>query len=107
MPRGTANTSNAQIRKESSARASKEVQTAEADRLLNDPAFQRGFDNVRDGCVALLENLQHDGSEGTDEYEREICRTLRTLSRLKRTIALGVQGQKLRLADFRPHKDED
>lgn len=107
MARGNANTRNAHVRKDSSARVSSEVQTAEADRLLNDPAFQRGFDNVRDGCVALLENLQHDGSEATDDYEREICRTLRTLSRLKRTISIGVQGHQLRLADFKPRKDEE
>lgn len=98
---------NAHVRTASAKRQSPEVQTDEARRLLDDPAFQRGFNNVREGCVSLLENLQHDGSEATDAYEREICRTLRTMSRLKRTISLGIQGQELRLADFKPRKKED
>lgn len=100
-------TKNAHVRGESSARGSNEVQTADAERLLKDPAFQRGFDNLRNACVDMLENLQHDGSEATDACEREICRTLRTLSRLKRNISLGVQGHQLRLADFQPGYKED
>ena len=96
-----ANTGNAHVRSQSTVRQSKEVQADEAQRLLDDPAFQRGFDNVRNGCIALLENMQHDGSAAMHDYEQEICRTLRTLARLRRTIAIGVQGQTLRLADFR------
>ena len=98
---------NAHVRTASTKRRSDEVLSDEARRLLDDPAFQRGFDNVREGCVSLLENLQHDGSEATDRYEREICRTLRTMSRLKRVITIGVQGQQLRLADFKPQDKEE
>ena len=107
MARGKANTGNAHIRPESSVRASTEVQAADAERLLNDPAFQRAFGTVRDSCVDLLEQLQHDGSESMDEYEREICRTLRTMTRIKRVLSISVQGQRLRLADFQPEKNKD
>ena len=102
-----ANTRNAHVRKASTKRRSDEVTSEEAKRLLDDPAFQRGFENVRGGLIRLLEEMQHDGSPEMDKYEREIARTLRTLARLKRTIALGVQGQQLRLADFKPQKQED
>jgi hypothetical protein len=102
-----ANTRNAHVRKASSKRRSDEVTSEEAKRLLDDPAFQRGFENVRNGLIRLLEEMQHDGSTEMKRYEREITRSLRTLNRLKRTIALGVQGQQLRLADFKPQKPED
>ena len=93
---------NAQIRKDSDQRQSRETIAAEADRLLNDPAFQRGYKAVREGIIGQLEAIQHDGSESMEDYERELCRSLRTLHRVRRAIAIGVQGQQLREADFRP-----
>lgn len=99
------NTRNAHIRKDTK-RASPDVQAEEAQRLLDDPAFIRGFDSVREGCINALENIKHDGQPETDDYEREICRTLRTLGSVKRAIAMGVQGQKLRLAEFKPVESE-
>lgn len=97
-----ANTSNAHVRRGASKRQSPDVQADEAKRLLDDPAFIRGFEAVHEGLINEISNLKHDGQEATDDYERELCRTLRTLNSVKRAIALGVQGQKLRLADFRP-----
>jgi len=97
-----ANTSNAHLRRGTSKRQSPDVQAEEAERLLNDPAFIRGFEAVHEGLINEIRNLKHDGQEVTDNYERELCRTLRTLGSVKRAIALGVQGQKLRLADFSP-----
>ena len=92
---------NAHIRgKTTSKRQSPDVQADEAQRLLNDPAFERGFEAVREGVINELVNLKHDGQEATDNYERELCRTLRTLQSVKRAIAIGVQGQTLRLAEF-------
>lgn len=99
-------TSNAHIRKGSSKRESPELQAGEAQRLLDDPAFIRGFDAVREGCIHELEGIKHDGTEMLDDYEREICRTLRTLKSVKRAIALGIQGQKLRLAEFKSQEPE-
>ncbi len=94
-------TKNAHIRK-GGRRQAPEVLADEAQRLLDDPAFVRGFDTVRESMVRAITEFKHDGSPEADAYERECCRTLRTLTSLKRAIALGVQGQKLRLADFRP-----
>jgi hypothetical protein len=99
-------TSNAQIRKESSKRKSPDAAANEAQRLLDDPAFIRGFDAVREGVLNELEAIKHDGQTETDDYERELCRTLRTLKSVRRAIALGVQGQKLRLAEFRAGEPE-
>lgn len=98
-------TSNAQIRK-GGRRQAPDVQAEEAQRLLDDPAFIRGFDAVREGVINELEAIKHDGQPQTDDYERELCRTLRTLNSVKRAIALGVQGQQLRLAEFRPVEPE-
>lgn len=106
MRKAQVNKSNAQVRK--GKRESPDVQANDAQRLLDDPAFQRGFDAVREGMVNEIVNLKHDGQPETDHYERELCRTLRTLNSLRRALVLGVQGQKLRLADFRsasPEKD--
>lgn len=99
-------TGNAHIRK-GTRRQDPDVLASEAQRLLDDPAFQRAFDAVREGLIHELEAIKHDGSEETDDYEREVCRTLRTLGSVKRAIALGVQGHKLRLADFRPVEQKD
>lgn len=99
-------TGNAHVRKRTGKREQPDQQAAEAQRLLDDPAFQRGFDAVRDGLINELEAIKHDGSSAIDDYERELCRTLRTLRSVKRAISLGVQGQKLRLAEFRPVEPE-
>lgn len=94
-------TRNAHVRK-GSRRDSPEVVADEAKRILDDPAFIRGFDAVRNGVIAEIENIKHDGQEATENYELELCRTLRNLKAVKRAIAMGVQGQTLRMADFRP-----
>lgn len=104
-----ANTKNAQIRtgETTSRRQDKDIQAEEAKRILDDPAFIRGYTSVRDGLINAIENHKSDGSTDSDQYERELCRSLRTLGALKRSIALGVQGQALRLANFQSKKDED
>lgn len=102
MARGkNADTANAHVRK-TSQREAPDVVADEAQRLLDDPAFVRGFDAVRNGVIKEIENLKHDGQQATTDYELELCRTLRTLTGIRRAIALGIQGQKLRLAAFRP-----
>ena len=105
-----ADTHNAYVRPEGSKRReSGEVKANDAQRLLNDPAYVAGFNRVRDALIRELENLKHDGTSETDAYEREICRTLRTLNSTKRAMSLGIQGQELRNADFKsraPEPDE-
>lgn len=84
-----------------------DVKAAEAQRLLDDPAFVRAREVVREGLLTELEAIKHDGQSETDAYEREICRALRTLKSVTRAIQMTVQGQKLRLADFRPQAAEE
>lgn len=105
MTRGKADTDNAQIRK-TTRREAPDVKAEEAQRLLDDPAFIRGFDAVRNGVIKEIENLKHDGQPETENYELELCRTLRNLKAIKRSISLGIQGQKLRLAAFKPSGPE-
>ena len=99
-------TRNAHIRKEESKRQSKEVLANEAKRLLTDPAYVRGFDLVRAGLIRELEIAKPDGSPEFENWEREICRALRTLISTKRAMSAGVQGQTLREAGFRASDPE-
>ncbi len=91
---------NAHVRSRIPRREEPDVQANEAQRLLDDPAFKRAFSVVKDAMVREIINFKHDGSDQADDYERECCRTLRTLNSLRRALALGVQGQELRLKDF-------
>jgi hypothetical protein len=102
-------TKNAHVRPEKSKRQATDVQANEAKRLLNDPAYMRGFDMVRDGLIHSLEQFKHSGSKEDDDWEREVCRSLRTLISTRRAMSAGVQGQILREAGFRavaPDSDE-
>ncbi len=99
-------TSNAHVRKPGTARQSPDVQASEAQRLLEDPAFRRAFSAVHEGMVNAILNFKHDGSKEADNFERECCRSLRTLQSLKRALAMGAQGQKLRLAEYKPIEPE-
>jgi hypothetical protein len=99
--------SNAHVRKNStSKRESPEVVADEAKRLLDDPAFKRGTELVREGLVRELENFKHDGSPEHEDFEREICRSLRSLRSVRHAIAACVQGQTLREAGYRPVEPE-
>ena len=98
---------NAHIRRGGSKRESMEVKADEAKRLLDDPAFQRAYDAVREGLVNALAELRHDGQPETDAFERELCRSLRTLSSMRRAIALAVQKHKLSLVDFQRLGDNE
>ena len=93
-------TENAQLRS-TLQRGSEDAKAAEAQRFLDDPAYKRALDAVREGLVNALENIKHDGQAETDAMEREICRSLRTLNSVNRALHLAGQGHKLRLADFK------
>jgi hypothetical protein len=99
-------TRNAHVRPEKSTRQATDVQANEAQRLLNDPAYIRGFDMVRDGLIRSLEQFKHGGSKEDDDWEREVCRSLRTLISTRRAMSAGVQGQQLREAGYRAHDPE-
>lgn len=100
------NTQNAHVRT-GGVRQSPDVLADEARRLLDDPAFIRGYEAVREGLISEIENIKHDGQPETQDYELELCRTLRALKSVRRAIALGVQGQKLRLADYRSQAPQE
>lgn len=105
-------TSNAHVRE--GARQKPDKLAADAERLVNDPAFLRAYNAVRDELVRRIESFQPSFGEGTshenDAYERELCRSLRTLSRLRTAIGGAPMLQLLREAGFRPkqpEKDDD
>lgn len=96
---------NAHIREEVKA-PDTAVVAEQAHRLLDDPAFVKAFDSVRGECIRQIEGLINDGSPETDEIEREICRTLRTLGGVKRALSISTQGQTLRDHHFGPRLAE-
>ena len=107
MPRP--DTTNAHIRQ--SAPQSKREATPsqfafDADRLLNDPAFIRVMELTEESILHLIVSSQHDGSAAFEAAEREMCRTLRTLRSLKRVLSKTLQGEQLRLADFKSSEPE-
>lgn len=91
---------NAHVRSNADDAANPESVSEEAKRLLDDPAFNRAFDAVYGAMVREISEIRHDGSGEMDAYERECCRTLRTLSKIKKAISLSFNTQTLRLADF-------
>ena len=99
------NPNNAHVRGESKRQAVETI-AADADRLLNDPAFIQGFDGLKNDIVKLIESTVPDGSPECENAEREMCRTLRTMSNLRRRIGASVQNQTLRLADFKSIEPE-
>lgn len=103
MPR--VDTKNAHVREPKRDEKSKAPtqETLDADRLFNDPAFVRSMTMMERGIVDLIVNTPHDGSPEADAAEREMCRSLRTLKRLPTVMTKLLQGQQLRLADFRAH----
>lgn len=88
-------------------RESPDTVAADAKRLLDDPAFQRAFETAKESLVTALENHKPNGTAEQDEIERELCRTLRTLKMVPNILSRTVQGQQLRLADFRPSASGD
>lgn len=96
---------NAHVRKPGrgqSQRDNPDTVAAEAAQLLDTPAFSRAYDGVRDALIKEIEDLQVDGGKADDDYERELCRSLRALKSVKRMLVVTVQGQQLRLAQGGP-----
>lgn len=101
-------TKNAHVRRgsEKPQRGERSQALLDAERLMEDPAFQNAVSDMEHAIVSLIVETQHDGSPEADAAEREMCRSLRTLKRLPRLLQRKLQGEQLRLADFRPHDPE-
>jgi len=95
---------NAHIRK--TKRADSGVKAEQALRLLDDPAFQDAVEKVRREFTDALSDVNPEefNMERDAAFERELCRSLRTLNRVVRAVCLAYNGQKLRLAEFRPNR---
>lgn len=94
-----ADTSNAQVRR-GRRNDDRSKTAAEAQRLLDDPAFERAHSLAREQIIDHIESLPASGHAEDIELERELCRVLRALKGVKRVLITTVQGEKLRLADF-------
>lgn len=83
-----ADTENAHIRQ--GRRDAPDVAAEDSKRLLEDPAFIRAYDRVRDGLIHEIESFKATGSEDDAEYLLEVCRTLRTLKTVRRALSSTV-----------------
>jgi len=92
-------------------RRAPDVEADEARRILDDPAFIRGHDRLRNELIRRIEEFKSGGTGEDEEYQLELCRSLRTLKSLRQMIGATIQGQTLREAGFRPRnpdtQDED
>lgn len=80
----------------SSKRDHIDTQAADIERLLNDPAFIRVYDMVEKRILEALMNNKHDGSPEFENFERELCRQLRTMKSLKSVMMAISAGRSLR-----------
>ena len=99
------NLDNAHVRR--GRRDAPDAAAADAERLLEDPAFKRAYNAVRDGLVAEIEGFKATGSEADEAYLLEVCRSLRVLKALRRAIGAADHRQALREAGFRSGVKDD
>ena len=97
---------NAHIRKPQTSGEDQSIAADDARRLLQDPAFVRGHERLRDELIRIIEDGKDDGSVQFEEQMLETCRTLRTLKSLRRMIGATIQGAELREAGFKPRSPE-
>lgn len=101
---------NAHIRS-TSRRQSSEVKAEGANRILNDPAFTESFTDLRENIIKAIENSEvYDGSPESENYLLEQCRHLVVLKNIKGMMTRRIQGERLRVAEFKPktpEKDND
>lgn len=74
-----------------------DVRANDAQRAQTDPAVMRQWDVMREEVIAQLE-ITPNGTPEDIEHERELCRTLRTIKRMRTGLALIPQRQKLKEA---------
>lgn len=70
-------------------------------RLLAEPLIGEAFDRYEQALVDELASRQHDGSDAFEDWERELCRTIRTIRRFRYGLNKVPQLDDLRNADFR------
>lgn len=103
-----ADTGNAHVRPEAQTKDAESQQLAAAVmRLGNDPDFRRVIEKMRSETVRLIENIQTDGAPETEQYERELCRTLRTLHAFPRLFVKVEANERLKASDFGAETGEE
>lgn len=67
----------------------------DAERALSDPAIQRAFDKLEAGLVDMIVNIRYNDVKSYNAYEDEVCRTLRTVHRLRASLYLPEQMKQI------------
>lgn len=80
------------------ARNSVRIEAEDAKQLLESPAYKRMIIAAERSLMAEIVNLKHDGTKEADDQERELCRELRTFTRIKATLLQQSAGARFRAA---------
>lgn len=75
-------------------------------RALADPVIQAQLDQMRETIVHQIETTPPDGTPESIEVELELCRTLRTLKRMRSGMVVISQIDELRAAGYRSKAPE-
>lgn len=98
---------NAHVRKGRKDAPDFSAEAEEAQRLLDDPAFQRAYHRVRDGLIGEIERYRSQGQPEDDAYLLEVCRSLRTLHGLRKAIGAADHRAALKAANYRSQLREE
>ena len=91
--------SNAQVRSPHLRRNDPDVRANDVRRVLADPAVLREFDQMEREIIEQI-CVAPNGRPEDDERERELCRTLRTIKRLRGGLSMTPQLDELRANEF-------
>ncbi len=83
-----------------------DVKANDALRIVSDPAVVREFEQMEREIIEQIV-VAPDGTDESIEMERELCRQLRTMRRLRTGLQLTPQLQTLREAEYRSVTDTE
>ena len=73
---------------------------ADAERAQEDPAIQRALQDLDTGLVDLIAAAPAVGGDSWKSFERECCRSLRTVRELRRTLSAPAQRDRIAKANL-------
>ena len=94
------------IRKPHLRRNDPDVKANDALRVVSDPAVVREFEQMEREIIEQIV-VAPDGTSESIEMERELCRQLRTMRRLRTGLQLTPQLNDLREAEYQSKHPED
>lgn len=76
-------------------REDRSVKAAQAERLLDDPAFKTAVERVEGNIIRLMKNANLNGDEAVDGYTTELVRKLQTIAAVQTSLQAEIDSVKL------------